>query len=301
MGRKRGRTIVTATLSESARNYTEPGGDQYPQTTHPEAATGPLRIQRVGLGAITAALADGARDWLAFRTDVLVMVVLYPLAALCLTGVIVDRNLLPFVFPICAGMALVGPVATLWFAALSRQRELDGVATSESAAAIFDSPRVRTIKSLALLLIGLFALWIVAAAYIYAITLGSGQAAGGLLTRPFANPQAEGFLARVFTTPAGHEMIITGVLVGAAFALVGLAVGLVGFPLALDRQMSLGAVITTSVRVALMNPLVTLGWGCVVVAGLVIGAVPGLLGLALTIPILGHASWHLYRRLVTSV
>lgn len=255
----------------------------------------------MGLGVITAALADGARDWLAFRTDVLVMVVLYPLAALCLTGVIVDRNLLPFVFPICAGMALVGPVATLWFAALSRQRELDGVATSESAAAIFDLPRVRTIKSLALLLIGLFALWIVAAAYIYAITLGSGQAAGGLLTRPFANPQAEGFLARVFTTPAGHEMIITGVLVGAAFALVGLAVGLVGFPLALDRQMSLGAVITTSVRVALMNPLVTLGWGCVVVAGLVIGAVPGLLGLALTIPILGHASWHLYRRLVTSV
>ena len=171
-------------------------------------------------------------------------------------------------------------MATLWFAALSRQRERDGVVTSEAAAAIFDSARLKTIKGLALLLIGLFVLWIAAAAYIYAITLGSDQTAGGLLTRPFGAPPAEGFLARVFTTSAGHEMMITGVLVGAAFALVGLAIGLVGFSLALDREMSLGAVISTSVRVALVNPIVTLGWGCVVVGGLIIGAIPGLLGLA---------------------
>ncbi len=276
---------MAATLGESARNY--PGGELYPQTTHPEAATGPVRIQRPGLGAIAAALADGVRDWRACRTDVLVLVVLYPLAALFLTGVIIDRNLLPFVFPVCAGMALLGPVATIWFAALSRQRELDGVATADSAAAIFDLPRVHTIQRLALLLIGLFALWIAAAGYIYAITLGSAPAGGS-------------FMGNVFTTAAGQEMMVTGVLVGGAFALVGLAIGLVGFPLALDRQMSLGAVLSTSVRVALANPLLTLGWGVVIVAGLVIGAIPGLLGLALTIPILGHATWHLYRRLVTA-
>ena len=280
-----GRKIVAASLSESARSY--PGGDLYPDITHPEAATGPVRIQRPGLGAIAAALVEGANDWRACRTDVLVLVVLYPLAALCLTGVIIDRNLLPFVFPVCAGMALIGPLATIWFAALSRQRELDGVATADSAAAIFDSPRLSTIQRLAGLLIVLFALWIAAAAYIYTITLGSAPSGGS-------------FVSNVLTTSAGHEMIITGVLVGAAFALLALAIGLVGFPLALDREMSLGMVISTSVRVALANPAVTLGWGCVVVAGLVLGAIPGLLGLAVAIPVLGHASWHLYRRLVTS-
>jgi uncharacterized membrane protein len=284
---------VNASLSDSrgytgldeARGY--PGADQYPQTTHPEAATGPIRIQRPGLSAITAALSEGVADWRAFRTDVAVHVVLYPLAGVLLAGVIIDRALLPFVFPICAGMALIGPVATIWFAALSRQRELDGTGTSDAAAAIFDSPRRITVQRLALLLFGLFALWIAAAGYIYAITLGSAPGGGS-------------FLSNVFTTPAGYEMLIAGVLVGAAFALVALATGLVGFQLALDREMSVRAVLSTSVRVALANPRVALAWGGVIVAGLVLGAIPGLLGLALTIPILGHASWHLYRRLVTS-
>ncbi|MBU6449993.1 MAG: DUF2189 domain-containing protein, partial [Rhodospirillales bacterium] len=133
---------------------------------------------------------------------------------------------------------------------------------------------------------GLFALWIAVAGVLYSITLG--QVPHG------------SFFTNLFTTTAGYEMLVLGLLLGAGFALVALAIGLVGFQLALDREMSVGAVVSTSLHVAAGNPVLTLAWGGVVVAGLVLGAIPGLLGLSVTIPVLGHASWHLYRRLVTS-
>jgi uncharacterized membrane protein len=275
---------VTSTVSGSTKNY--PGDQQYPRTTHPEPATGPVRIRKASLGDVSGALADGARDWLACRTDVLVMVVIYPLAGVLLAGVILDERLLPFVFPVCAGVALIGPVATIWFAALSRQRELDGIATADAAAAIFDSQRLPVIRGLAALLILLFLLWVAAAGIIYGLTLGSAPDTG------------QGFFHNVFTTTAGHEMIIVGVLVCACFALLARAVGLVGFQLALDRRMSLAGVIGTSIRTAIANPGVTLAWGAAVIVLLVLGALPGLLGLAITVPILGHGSWHLYRRLI---
>lgn len=282
---------MVASLSKS-RNFTGleesggyPGADQYPETIHPEAASGPIKILKADMADLRAALVEGAQDWRACRTDVLVSVVVFPLAAVLLAGLILDRHLLPFIFPICSGVALLGPAATVWFAALSRQRELDGVATTDAAAAIFDSPRAGTIKRLAGILIGLFVLWLLAAGYIYSITLANA-------------PAGKGFFGNLFTTAAGYEMIILGVVVGAVFALLALALALVGFQLALDREMSVGAVINTSFRVALANPVVTLAWGAVVVAGLAVGTIPALLGLRVTIPILGHASWHLYRRLV---
>ncbi|MGE4481761.1 DUF2189 domain-containing protein [Acidocella sp.] len=275
---------MTTSFSESARIY--PGGDPYPQIIHPEPVSGPFTIRHARLGDVFAVLAEGTKDWLACRTDILVLAVIYPLAALLLIGVVIDQDLLPFAFPVCAGLALLGPLATIWFAALSRQRERDGVATADSAGAIFDSSRRGSIKRLGLLLIGLFALWIVTAAYIHAVTLGTAPAKGG-------------FFSRVFATPAGHEMIFFGVLAGAVFALFALAVGLVGFQLALDREISAREAVLVSVRASLANPGVALLWGGVIVAGLLVGALPGLLGLAVTIPILGHASWHLYRRLIS--
>ncbi|MDE2240724.1 MAG: DUF2189 domain-containing protein [Rhodospirillales bacterium] len=269
---------------DDAHGY--PGADQYPHTTRPEAETGSIHIERPALSVIFDALREGVADWRTFRTDVVVNVVIYPLAAALLAGVILDRALLPFIFPVCAGVALIGPVGTIWFAALSRQHERDGTATSDAAAAIFDSPRRLTVQRLALLLIGLFALWIAVAGIVYSVTLG--RVSGG------------SFFGNLFSTVAGYEMLVIGVLLGAAFALVALVIGLVGFQLALDREMGVGEVLSTSMHVALANFPLALAWGGVVVAGLVLGALPGLLGLSLAVPILGHASWHLYRRLVTS-
>jgi uncharacterized membrane protein len=93
-------------------------------------------------------------------------------------------------------------------------------------------------------------------------------------------------------------MIVVGVGVGFLFAVVALAISVVSFPLLLDRDVSINSAIGTSIRVVATNPVPIATWGVIVAAGLVIGSVPLLLGLVVVMPVLGHATWHLYRGVV---
>jgi uncharacterized membrane protein len=72
----------------------------------------------------------------------------------------------------------------------------------------------------------------------------------------------------------------------------------ISFPLLLDRNVGLGVAIGTSVKVVLTNPAAMICWAVIIVAGLVIGTIPLFFGLAITMPVLGHASWHLYRAVI---
>ena len=95
-------------------------------------------------------------------------------------------------------------------------------------------------------------------------------------------------------------MIVVGVGVGFLFALLVLMISVVSFPLLLDRDVGLSAAIWTSVRVVICNPGPMAIWGLIVTGGLVIGSIPLLLGLIIVMPVLGHATWHLYRAAVPS-
>ncbi|HTJ91287.1 MAG TPA: DUF2189 domain-containing protein [Acidocella sp.] len=241
-----------------------------------------FEIRRLTLKDIPEVLALGFDDVRHFRTDALSMAVIYPLAALFVAGAIVVRDFRPFVFPICAGFALLGPLATLWFTALSRQRERGDA----SAINLGASPRLRAIQRLSMLAILLFVAWNVVAGLIYAATLGQ-----------VADQQAP-FWDLVFTTQAGWMLILAGCATGAVFAVCALAVFFISFPLVLDRSVSATQAISMSIQVMARNPLFVFGWGAVVVLGLVLGALPALLGIVIVLPVLGHASWHIYRRMV---
>ena len=93
-------------------------------------------------------------------------------------------------------------------------------------------------------------------------------------------------------------MTIIGCVAGAVFAVIMLGIGLVSFPLALDRDVSTGRALTTAFSAMARNPGVVLIWGALVAAPLALGLCPALLGLAFVMPILGHSTWHMYRRLV---
>ena len=99
-------------------------------------------------------------------------------------------------------------------------------------------------------------------------------------------------------TGAGWTMIIVGIGVGFLFALLVLAVSVVSFPLLLDRNVGIGTAVTTSIRVVATNPAVMALWGLIVAAGLVVGSLPLFVGLVVILPVLGHATWHLYRKVV---
>ena len=82
------------------------------------------------------------------------------------------------------------------------------------------------------------------------------------------------------------------------FALLCFTISVVAFPLLLDRDVSAPAAIVTSIKAVLANPVTMLAWAIFVVAALIIGSLPLLLGLVVVLPVLGHATWHLYRKVV---
>ncbi len=247
------------------------------------AAPHRLEVKHVALRELGAALREGWDDLHASRTDALTMAVIYPVSAVLVAAVFIVHGLLPFVFPICAGFALLGPLATLWFAAASRKLER-GESEDEDAYAV---PGLGALQNLSFFIVVLFVVWNVVAAVIYGLTLGSSSQDGGA-----------GFFERVFTTTAGWELIVFGCGAGAVFAVASLGIFFISFPLALDRPVSAVQAISLSIQAALVNPVFVLVWGLIVVAGLLAGAVPALLGIAIVLPVLGHANWHIYRRMI---
>jgi uncharacterized membrane protein len=246
-----------------------------------------LTIRHPGFGDMQDALRLGIIDWRACHTEVPMLALLAPVAAIILAAVVTAPVLMPFVFPVCAGLSLLGPMATLWFAALSRARELTGTASAEEAAKVFDTQRRITIQNLGLIAVGMYLLWVAVAGILYFNTLGANGPEGGLA-----------FFTTVVTTKAGWEMTITGGIIGAIFATIMLGIGLVSFPLALDRDISTGRALATAFSAMAQNPAVVFIWGALVAILLALGSLPALLGLAAVMPILGHSTWHMYRRLV---
>lgn len=244
-------------------------------------------LRPIGLVDLRDALARGLQDFAANRTDVIFLCVLYPLVGLVLWGAASGYGLLPLLFPLASGFALLGPVAALGLYEMSRRRELGLEISWVDAFGVLRSPSIGAIALLSATLAVLFLLWLLAAEVIYVWTLGPEP------------PQSAGaFFQDVFTTRDGWIMIGAGVATGSIFAVVVLAISVVSFPLLLDRDLSVDAAVSASVRSVQANPGPLAVWGLIVTAGLVIGSIPFLLGLVVVLPVLGHATWHLYRKLI---
>jgi uncharacterized membrane protein len=252
-----------------------------------EAGAGEVRLRRISVGDIREVLAKGLEDFKANRSDVVFLCIVYPILGFALAKLAVENEMLPMLFPLASGFALVGPFAALGLYEMSRRRELGIHGGWPQALTVVRSPAFGKIAVLGLMLMALFLLWIAAAALIYALTLGPEQPAS-----------LADFFRDTFTTAAGWAMIVVGFGVGFLFALAALAIGTVSFPMLLDRDVSLGTAIATSARALALNPRPLAVWGLIVAASLALGTLPAFLGLIVAMPVLGHATWHLYRKLI---
>ena len=149
------------------------------------------------------------------------------------------------------------------------------------------SPALPSILALGLILLMIFAAWVFAAELIYVWLYGPNPPAAALP-----------FLTDVLTTGRGWTLIVLGGLVGFCFAALTLCISVVSFPLMLDRDVGLVPALETSVRVARDNPLAVALWGLIVAVALALGSLPLFLGLAVVMPVLGHATWRLYRKAI---
>ena len=247
----------------------------------------PPVVRKIGLDDLRQALREGARDFGACRTDVVFLCMIYPIAGLIISRFAFDYGMLPLIFPLVSGFALIAPLFGVGLYEMSRRREAGTATGWADAFAVARSPAVGSIMALGLVLIGLFAVWLAVANLIYTMTLGPDQPVSAIA-----------FARDAVTTPQGWTMVVVGVGVGFLFALLVLAISVVSFPLLLDRNVGITQAVATSFRAVRENPGPMAAWGLIIAAGLVIGAIPLLVGLAIILPILGHATWHLYRKVV---
>jgi uncharacterized membrane protein len=244
-------------------------------------------VKHIAIADLGDVLKKGFADFGACRTDVFFIALIYPLAGLILAQFALHNEMLPLLFPLASGFALLGPFAAAGLYEMSRRRELGQEASWSDVIGVFNRPAFGAFIALGLLLTAIFLLWLASAMAIYWLIFGT-QTPGSITD----------FARQVFTTTEGWTLIIAGVGVGFLFALLVLVISVVSFPLLLDRNVSMRTAIASSVRAVMVNPTPMLVWGLIVASCLVLGSIPLLLGLIVVMPVLGHATWHLYRKVL---
>ena len=244
-------------------------------------------MRSIGPHDCFAALREGFDDFLALPTYPAFVGLFYAVAGIALVAMSSFTSALHLVFPLAAGFALIGPFVAIGLYEMSRRRERGLTVRGRDAFAVFRSPALPSILTFGLLLLAIFAAWIFAAELVYVWLYGPNPPAAALP-----------FLTDVLTTDRGWLLIVVGGLVGFCFAALALCISVVSFPLMLDRDVGLVPALEASLEVARANPLAVALWGLIVALALVLGSLPLFLGLAVVMPVLGHATWRLYRKAI---
>jgi len=246
-----------------------------------------IGVRKIGLNDLWQALKLGFDDFKAKPSHLPFLVLFYFLFALLLTLFLVGDNLLHLAFPMVAGFAFLGPTISVGLFEMSRRRERGLEAAGRSTFDLVHSSSFAPILALSVAMLLLFVAWLFMAQIIYFGLFGA------------VPPESvSDFVNQLFTTRRGAALIFYGNGVGFLFAIAALSISVVGFPLALDRPVTAMTAASTSIKAVFSNSLVMAVWGLIVVVLLAAGAIVFLIGLAYILPILGHATWHLYRKLV---
>jgi uncharacterized membrane protein len=255
--------------------------------TGPEAMPSHVPVRTIGFTEVKNALRAGVRDFLFMPTHLVFLGLIYPLFGIGLAALTFSGNALPLLFPLVSGFALVGPIAAIGLYELSRRRELGLDTSPRHAFDVLRSPSLPAILALGCILMIILLAWLLAAQALYWSIYGSVQPSSYV-----------GFISEVLTTRSGWLMIVLGHAIGFVFAAAAFAIGVVSFPLLLDRDVGVICAIQTSLHAVASNPGPMAAWALIIAGLLMVGSAPLLVGLAIVMPILGHASWHLYRATV---
>jgi uncharacterized membrane protein len=246
-----------------------------------------IRVRKITVSDLIDAFKRGVDDFMVKPSHIVFLCLIYPVVGVVLAAWTSGANALPLLFPLVSGFALIGPFAAIGLYEISRRREA-GLDTSWSHAfEVKDSPALPAIAAVGIWLVAIFIAWLFTAQLFYTQLFGQ-------------NPPTSlsGFITDIFATGRGWTLIIVGHVIGALFAVVVLCTTVVAFPLLLDRDVGAYEAIHASVRAVLVNPVPMVVWGLIVAALLIVGSLPVFAGLAVVLPILGHATWHVYRKVV---
>lgn len=244
-------------------------------------------IRNIGNAELKSALMRGFSDFIAMPTHLVFLCLIYPIVTLIAARIYGGYDVLPLVFPALAGYTLIGPLIATGMYELSRRRELGMDISRLHVFEVLRAPSICSIVLLGLLLTSIYFLW-----------LGAAWAIFNDMTSGITPVSVAAFFELVFSTAIGQQLILVGCTTGLIFSIAVLTLSVVSFPMLLDKNVKLRVAINTSIRVVLTNPLTMGVWGTIVAVTLLIGSLPFFVGLSVVMPVLGHATWHLYRAVV---
>jgi len=236
---------------------------------------------------LRSSLRQGYADFGQLRGDLVFAGLIYTFIGLAAVALTTSAPLIPYFYPVVAGVALLGPVTAVGFYELARRRENGKDVHWFDFVEVRKRPTVDDMGMVAGLLLLIFVGWLMAAALLYALLFG------------LSTPTSVGaFLTSVFTTPRGWALILGGAVVGAIIGWFVLALSVVSLPMLVDCDVTAAEAVSASWRAAHANKGEMIRWGIVVTVLLMLGSIPLFVGLAFVLPWLGYSTWHLYTRLV---
>ena len=246
-------------------------------------------VRRIAAADIAEALSEGLRDFQAMPLYGLIFGAFYAAGGIAIVLCLTAFGLVYLAYPLAAGFAMIGPFVATGLYEVSRRRE---AGQPVSVAAIWATVRTRgEIGWMAFVTLFVFVIWMYQVRLLIALLLG--------LNASFSSLRE--FMTVVLTTNEGLLFLAIGNAVGAALSLILFSLTVVSFPLLLDRDVDFVTAMVTSVRAVVTSPLPMIGWAALIVVLLAVSARPYFLGLVVTLPVLGHATWHLYRRIIAPV
>lgn len=254
--------------------------------TDTHATPTPPEINEIGLDAVRDALSAGLRDFRRAPAFGLFFGAVFSVIGLVIYLQLVVWGSGYWVLPVMAGFPLVGPFVAVGLYDVSRRLERGETPDWAAVLTVIARERGRQIPSMAFVALFFFLVWVYFAHLIFALSFGLKP-----LTNVMTSPA-------ILLTPAGLAMLAAGTLVGGALALALFSVTVVSVPMLLDRDVDVVTAMIASVRAVLENPVPMLAWAAVVAGLSAVAMIPFFLGMAVIFPILGHASWHLYRATV---
>lgn len=246
-----------------------------------------IPVRKLKPSDLNLSLREGWNDFMSMRGDLIFLGLLYPLVGFVAAAVALGYNILPLLFPIAAGISLLGPIVAIGFYELARRREAGRESDWSHFFDVRKRPSADGLEVVGLLLIFIFLLWVAVAGGLYLALWG------------MYSPDSIGaFLSRLFTTQEGWALIVVGNLIGVGFAVLVLAISFVSLPMLVDCNIEAGTALRTSIRAFRANKGLMIRWGFTLGFLLVLGSIPIFIGLAVVLPWLGYASWHLYTHVV---
>jgi uncharacterized membrane protein len=246
-------------------------------------------VRAVSAADIAESLVQGLRDFQAAPRYGLTFGALYALGGILIVMSVTALGMVYLAYPLAAGFALLGPFVAVGLYEVSRRRESG---EELSFAAIWRAMTGRReLAWMAFVTLFIFIMWMYQVRFLMALFFGLKASFTSL-------PQ---FINAVLTTNEGLLFLAVGNMIGAALSLILFSLTVVSFPLLLDRDVDFVTAMVTSVRAVVTSPLPMTGWAAIIVMLLTVSAIPFFLGLLVTLPVLGHATWHLYRRIVAPV